>query len=86
MRSLFLLPGRGLSTDLLSALNIANRRFTQSKNFEVYKEDIRSIFNLDPICNISFNHKLFLGGFIEGEGSVNVSMKRHNLSHHLLVY
>lgn len=80
MRTLILLPGINISSNTLSALNIANSELTRSRNFDAYKEDIRRIFNLDPITNITINHMFFLGGFIEGEGSINVSIKKHDLS------
>jgi len=77
MKFFILKPGETLPIHLLEALNAANQRLSNSKNTTAYINEIRDIFDLNVIENIGLNQKYFLGGFIEGEGSINLSIKRH---------
>lgn len=56
-------------------LEKANNSYTATKDFKVYKDEIKKIFSLaEP--KITEESKLFLAGFIEGDGSINVRMKK----------
>jgi hypothetical protein len=48
----------------------------RSGNFLEYKRGIREIFKISEPKPVTENSKLFLAGFIAGEGSVNVSAKK----------
>ena len=52
-----------------------NDQYTLQKNFEKYFKNLLKLFNVSSTV-ITTNHKSFLGGFIEGEGSLNVSAKK----------
>jgi len=80
MKSLHLLPGQRIPNHILEALNNANRKLTDTKDFGEYKNNIKNIFGLSEIYSVGLRQKFFLGGFIEGEGSINVSLKKHSLS------
>lgn len=70
------MPGEHLSDEIKAELKKINDRYSNTKNFQKYIEDIRTLFKLPAVENTAVN-KFFLGGFIEGEGSVNVSAKKH---------
>lgn len=63
-----------ISSGVLEKLKIINAN--KSKNFPQYKKAIKTIFNITKIPKITKTHKLFLAGFIIGEGSMNVSAKK----------
>lgn len=72
-----LIPSELIPSELRTQLDAANARYSRNKNFPTYKRSIEEIFNLQPV-NITKEAKYYLGGFIEGEGSMNVSLKKHN--------
>lgn len=82
IKSLYLLPGQHIPNNILKALNNANRKLTDTKDkdFDEYKNNIKNVFGLSEIRSVGLRHKFFLGGFIEGEGSINVSLKKYSLS------
>ena len=69
-----------IKPEILQALNEASASKDKKTNFSNYLKQIANIFelsSLDPdILKISTEKKIFLGGFIEGEGSINVSAKK----------
>jgi LAGLIDADG endonuclease len=70
-------PGEKLSEQVKEALNNANSNYSRSKDFSRYLRDIEAIFKLKQASkNMTTEHRLFLGGFVEGEGSLNVSAKK----------
>lgn len=68
-------PGEKLPEEMLTKLQIANRNLSKDRNFQKYQDEIKNIFRLQAV-KITTETKLFLGGFIEGEGSLNVSAKK----------
>ena len=72
-------PGEKVSKDIRDQLDQINKAYTKSKNFSKYMEDLKTFFNLKP-ANITTESKLWIGGFLEGEGSLSVSAKKHNNS------
>lgn len=68
-------PQDNLPDEILKQLNAANASYTQTKDFQAYKDRIKTIFQLtEP--NVTDDAKRYLAGFIEGEGSLNVSIKK----------
>lgn len=75
--SLIIAPGEKIPEEVLKQLKEANARYTKNKDFQSYLTDIRLIFNISPLV-ITTEAKLYLAGFIGGEGSLNVSAKKQN--------
>jgi len=68
-------PGEQIPAELKEKLAKVNADYTSSGNFQKYRRDIAATFGLSPV-KITHEHKQFIGGFIEGEGSLNVSAKK----------
>lgn len=67
-------PGEQIPKEVLDALKQANQN--NKGDFSKYLKDIERIFNLSPRLQLTTENKFFFGGFIEGEGSLNVSIKK----------
>jgi hypothetical protein len=76
-QGLSLKPGQVIPPDLLSKLQQANESFTKTKNRAQYLEELKSIFQIQGDFNVTTESKFWLGGFVEGEGSINVSCKKN---------
>lgn len=76
---IFLKAGEKLPQKLIEQLAEANKKYSKTKNFPAYRKDIGEIFKLK---NVQPNEKtiLFLAGFVEGEGSLNVGAKKNKTS------
>lgn len=74
-KSLCCAPGEKIDVTVLDALRNANAA-AKKVGFDQYLETIAQIFNLEPPMPITIPDKFFFGGFIEGEGSINVSAKK----------
>lgn len=72
----YLGPGEQIPEDLLNQLKEANDQFSKNKSFSEYKRKIENIFRLKPIPNITKPHKLYMAGYVGGEGSLNISAKK----------
>nr|YP_009184763.1 putative LAGLIDADG homing endonuclease [Jenufa perforata]ALO62916.1 putative LAGLIDADG homing endonuclease [Jenufa perforata] len=59
----------------IKELKKLNAQYTLKKSFVTYFKNLLKLFNVSSIL-ITTKHKYFLGGFIEGEGSLNVSAKK----------
>lgn len=59
----------------IAGLKKLNDQYTLKKNYVTYFENLLSLFNVSSTV-IKTKHKYFLGGFIAGEGSLNVSAKK----------
>lgn len=70
-------PGEKLSEEVLYTLKVANDTYTKDKSFPKYSENIQKIFQVKA-SNQTTERKLFLGGFMEGEASLNISAKKHD--------
>lgn len=68
-------PGQKIPPAILQELEKINDHFTKSHDFAKYKQDIANLFKLKP-NNITNEQKFFFGGFLEGEGSLNLSAKK----------
>lgn len=60
---------------LIKDLKKLNEQYTLKKNFGTYYANLLKLFNVSSTV-ITSEHKYFLGGFIEGEGSLNISAKK----------
>jgi hypothetical protein len=76
----YLLPGEKIFPSLLDELKKINKIYSQKQDFKNYKLAIKNLFNLEAIETITPLIKYYLGGFIEGEGSLNVSAKKNKTS------
>lgn len=77
IKSLMIRPGEKIPEEVLKQLKEANKRYTKTKNFQSYLKHIEIIFNIAPV-SVTTESKLYLAGFIGGEGSVNVSVKKQD--------
>ena len=69
-----LLPGEKLSSEFCATLQKTNAQRAQS--LTQYIKTLCALGNLPPVKSQTEKHKQFLGGFILGEGSLNVSVKK----------
>lgn len=69
-------PGEKISEEMLERLKEANEKYSSSKNFQQYLQNLAEIFKLSGELKIQTESKLFLAGFLEGEASLNVSAKK----------
>lgn len=79
-KTLTLKPGKSISETVLIQLKKANLDYSDSKNFFKYTRDIQMIFCLLPVINPTLNCKFYVAGFLEGEGSLNVGIKKNTTS------
>jgi hypothetical protein len=72
--SIHLRPGEKLSQEIKDKLTAANK--AAKRDFPKYKREIQRIFNTkDIVINQELNY--WMGGFVEGEGSVSISAKKN---------
>jgi len=71
-------PGEVIPPELLNKLDEVNAKFTKkSIDFQSYRKQLEAIFG-GKIPPVTTERNLFLAGFVEGEGSINVSAKTNN--------
>lgn len=70
---LYLAPGVKLSPEFLDEIKKLNAGVP---NFPTYTKRVRDTFGLDPV-EINEKKCHFLGGFIEGEGSISIGAKKN---------
>jgi len=73
--TIYLKTGERIPENIKQSLKIANLNLSNTRNHQNYRYEIASIFSISP-KQIGLREKYFLGGFIEGEGSINVSAKK----------
>lgn len=73
-------PGEALPIAIKDQLKQINDQFTRTKNRDQYLKSLKDVFNLSGDVQVTKESKIFLGGFIEGEASLNVSVKKHSQS------
>lgn len=69
-------PGDIIPETFLNELKIINAEFSKDKNFFKYKANIKQFLGLQEPA-LTDKSKAYLAGFIEGEGSLSVSIKKH---------
>lgn len=77
---IYLQPGEKISTEFLKKLQKVNDSYTKSKSFPAYQRDLFELFQLQNPPNITKELQAYLAGFIEGEGSVNIGIKKNQTS------
>lgn len=73
----FLSPGEKISEDKLKQLADINQNRNKKNDFLGYIQNLSQLFGVRKI-SVTENLKYFIGGFVEGEGSVNASLKRNS--------
>lgn len=68
-------PGEELPNDILERLNDINKVYSKTRDFRQYVQNLEELFNLTP-KKVTEDSKKFLGGFVEGEASLNISAKK----------
>lgn len=79
-KGVYLKPGQKITREILEKLAQANAVYTRTRDFSAYETAIRRIFNLDAISKLDTSTLFYLGGFVEGEGSLNVGAKKNDSS------
>jgi hypothetical protein len=76
---IYIKPRESIQKSFLNELVEINKSYHKKKNFPKYKNEIRQLFQLQEptLTNDTF---LFLAGFIEGEGSINVGIQKNKNS------
>lgn len=74
--SYYCAPGEKISQNVLDELEKINDTYSKAAKATKYMQAIANLFKLEPV-NITNENKLFFGGFLEGEGSLNLSAKKH---------
>lgn len=68
-------PGEELPKDKLAELRAVNDSFSKKRDFQNYLQNLAKLFNYS-LPKVTEENKRFLGGFMEGEASLNVSAKK----------
>ena len=68
-------PGEKISAQILEQLVTANAK-RKDHNFNWYIHQLLDIFQLKEYNSVTEKEKLFFGGFITGQGSINCSAKK----------
>lgn len=68
-------PSEALSTEMLSKLKQINEDYRNSADFSKYMRALGELFGVSTV-QVTEDHQKFLGGFMEGEASMNVSAKK----------
>lgn len=76
IQPLFLRPGEKLPKSVVDGLKEANARIHKSKNFEQYRRKMQHILQLPDYVPLNESQKFYLGGFIEGEASIHIGVKK----------
>nr|AAL34352.1 putative protein [Chlorococcum echinozygotum] len=75
MQNYTLKPGEVLPANVSQQLAKINNDFSKSSDFAKYLSNLRQLFQIEPI-QVTSEAKLYLAGFVEGEGSLNISAKK----------
>lgn len=76
IQPIFLRPGQKLPESVINGLKEANARINKSKDFEEYRQRIQQVLKLADYVPLNESQKIYLGGFIEGEGSIHIVAKK----------
>lgn len=75
-KPIFLKPGEKLSVEILNQLKETNAKINKTKNFDEYLKSMQRILQLPDYKPLNESQKYYLGGFLEGEGSICVGAKK----------
>lgn len=73
-------PGEKFSDDMIAQLKAINDTYSRTRNFQRYTKSLRELFGISDNIQVTKESKIFMGGFIEGEASLNVSVKKQRTS------
>jgi hypothetical protein len=75
----YLLPGQSIPAEVVQQIDTFNKKYNREKhfNFSQYQDALHKLFNI-PRFKLTTEHNIYLGGFVEGEGSINVSAKKQS--------
>lgn len=73
---LLLKPGEKLSQSIIDGLKEASASRQKNRNFSDYKRKIQELFQCADYVPLNEMQKHYLGGFLEGEGSLMVGVKK----------
>lgn len=76
--TIYLKSNEKVSELILNKLKKINNDYSKTKSFSKYKLAIQEIFKLNTFIKINIEAKYYLAGFLEGEGSINVGIKKNN--------
>lgn len=80
--NIYLKPGEYLPNTTKEALKNAGNNLSRTRNYSNYISELANIFGKPIPRRIGLREKYFLGGLIEGDGSINVSVKKlRNAAH-----
>ncbi len=74
--SILLKPGERLPQNIIDGLKKANSTMNKSANFSQYKNTIQILLQCSDFVSMNEMQKYYLGGFLEGEGSLAVGAKK----------
>lgn len=76
-KAYFLKTGEKIPKQFMTEFNTVNLKYQKHKDIDLYLRDLGQLFGLTQISDTEIEKfKTFLAGFIEGEGSLNISIKR----------
>lgn len=74
--TILLKPGEKLPQSIIDGLKEVNAKIKKSKNFSSYKRRIQELLQCTDYVPLKESQKYYLGGFLEGEGSLSVGAKK----------
>ena len=69
-------PGEKIPDNILKELQGINEKYAKDRDFNIYLDRLGKLFNISK-QNIRTEKKLFLAGYLEGEGSLSFSIKKN---------
>ncbi len=74
--SILLKPGERLPRHIIDGLKEANAKNQKNSNFSEYKRTLQRLLQCENYVPLNESQKYYLGGFLEGEGSICVGAKK----------
>ena len=76
-QAIYVKPKHKIEAAFLEQLKQINAKYTKTKNFYQYQSNICKLFKLMPLTKKTRDTLFYLGGFLEGEASLNVGAKKN---------
>lgn len=77
---IYLRPGQNIPTELIKKLTLINKAYSDNGDFPKYQRDLLELFDLKRPPTITKEVRAYIAGFIEGEGSLNIGLKKNDTS------
>lgn len=77
---IYLKPKEKVSGLFLNQLRKINAKYTKTKKFSEYEKAIQKLFELTRVSKKTREALFYLGGFLEGEASLNLGAKKNKTS------